>query len=69
LVAVALLGGEIYGWFLLQRKLHGEDGGDEANELEAFIAAWREGKVDPTMPTQCQALTKPLPGSGLQKQP
>ena len=60
--AVTLLGGAIYGWFLLQRRFRGEDdddgsgkrerrkkSDDGANELEAFIAAYREGKVDPTM--------------------
>lgn len=62
IAAVALLGGAIYGWVLLQRKFRGEDDGegngtrkrrkksnDGENELEAFIAAYREGKVDPTM--------------------
>ena len=64
LIAVALLGGAIYGWVLMQRKYRGEDDGDGGgssarkrrkksdgggNELEAFIAAYREGKVDPTM--------------------
>jgi hypothetical protein len=61
IIAVALLGGAIYGWVLLQQKFRGEDddesGGrkrrkksdDGSNELETFIAAYRDGKVDPTM--------------------
>ncbi len=58
--AVALLAGAIYGWIILQRKFRGEDApsgrrkrgkrdeeGD--NELEAFISAYREGKIDPML--------------------
>ncbi len=58
--AVALLAGAIYGWVVLQRKFRGEEAparrrkrgkrdeeGD--NELEAFISAYREGKIDPML--------------------
>ncbi len=58
--AVALLAGAIYGWIILQRKFRGEEApsrrrkrgkrdeeGD--NELEAFISAYREGKIDPML--------------------
>jgi len=59
-LAVALLAGAIYGWVALQRKFRGEgvtsvrrkrkskeEEGD--NELEAFISAYREGKIDPML--------------------
>ena len=61
ILAVALLAGAVIGWIVMHRKFRGDDtplmgaakrrGRDEAtgNELEAFIAAYREGKVDPTM--------------------
>ena len=60
LLAVALLAGAIYGWVVLQRKFRGEDASsgrrkrrrkDEEgdNELEAFISAYREGKIDPML--------------------
>ncbi|MGD8476061.1 MAG: hypothetical protein PVI98_02855 [Burkholderiales bacterium] len=63
IAAVVLLAGAIYGWFVLQRKFRGDDedtgkskrgrrrNDDDDNELEAFITAYREGKVDPTMVT------------------
>ena len=58
--AVALLAGVIYGWVALQRKFRGEDAStgrrkrrrkDEEgdNELEAFVTAYREGKIDPML--------------------
>ena len=60
-LAVALLAGAIYGWVILQRKFQGEAGGssgrrkrrrkdeEDDNELEAFISAYREGKIDPML--------------------
>ncbi|UCH49722.1 MAG: hypothetical protein JSU95_08165 [Betaproteobacteria bacterium] len=61
ILAVVLLAGAIYGWVLLQRKFKGESGGSPGgrqrrrkdgegdNELEAFITAYREGKIDPML--------------------
>ena len=60
ILAVGLLAGAIYGWVVLQRKFRGEEApsgkrkrkksdkeGD--NELEAFISAYRDGKIDPML--------------------
>lgn len=61
ILGVLLLGGVIFGWVALQRKFRDDDAplidalkrrpGNEVkeNDLEAFIAAYRDGKVDPTM--------------------
>lgn len=61
ILAVGLVAGVIYAWVVLRRKFHGDDNGSPArprrrtrddegeNELEAFVAAYREGKIDPTL--------------------
>ncbi len=59
LLAVGLLTAAIFGWVFMRRKLRGDETPLLAgrrrkrseqqgeNELEAFIAAYREGKIDP----------------------
>jgi len=63
IIGVALLAGAIFGWVAMRRKIHGDDTPligslkrkmkNEAteNELETFIAAYRDGKIDPTLLT------------------
>jgi hypothetical protein len=57
-LGVLLLAGVIFGWYYLHHRLSGEggplfssrkrdSGRDEATNLEAFIAAYRAGKVPP----------------------
>jgi len=59
ILAVALIAGAILGWVILHRRVRGDDtpligatkrrARDKAteNELEAFVAAYRGGKIDP----------------------
>ena len=60
LFAVGLIAGAIYGWIVVRRKIHDDEpdsprrrkgGRDEEgeNDLEAFISAYREGKIDPML--------------------
>jgi hypothetical protein len=60
LIVTALLAGVVAGWYWLHRKLKGADSplsrlrepgkdrADAAAEMEAFIAAYRAGRIDPS---------------------
>ena len=59
ILGVLLVGGAIFGSVILQRKIKGDEtplfgamtrkrrDGDDENEIEAFIAAYRSGQADP----------------------